>query len=191
MAQKNVGICLFDGMELLDFAAPFEVFHAPAALGKSPFNVFTISPDGSSVKAFGGVVVEAMWDFEQHPPLDVLVIPGGDGSKLVAYDELWLQWLGQVHLSTELTLVVCSAARVAAHLRWLDNARFCTHASVAEEVKAIAHNATFEAKLRCVLHGKIITTAGVTAALDGALLALEILAGKKVLSEVKHYLEFH
>ena len=80
--MKNVGIYLFNKVELLDFAGPYEVFSTTAELNDhKPFKVFTISEDGGAIKSVNGLIVIPDYSFSNHPKIDILIIPGGEGTK--------------------------------------------------------------------------------------------------------------
>src|SRR5689334_10569537 len=109
--KKTVGILLFDEVEVLDFAGPFEVFSSTAEVcDKIPFDVITISMDGHPVSAVNNLVVVPHYSFDNHPPIDILVLPGGTGTRKLLSDERFLQYFSHVHSSATLTLSVCSGA---------------------------------------------------------------------------------
>jgi putative intracellular protease/amidase len=87
MVTKRVGILIFPDVEVLDFAGPFEVFSATRLdeerrySESSPFHVFLVAEEQAPVVAIGGMRVLAEFTLEKCPPLDVLVIPGGWGTR--------------------------------------------------------------------------------------------------------------
>lgn len=78
----TVGIFLFNKVELLDFAGPYEVFSVTAELNQyRMFQVFTLSEDGRPIQTINGLKVMVDYSFDNHPPIDLLVIPGGVGTR--------------------------------------------------------------------------------------------------------------
>ncbi len=75
----NVGIFLFNEVEVLDFAGPFEVFSVATTNGERPFTVHTVSQDGEMIMARNGLKVQPDYSIENLPPVDILIIPGGLG----------------------------------------------------------------------------------------------------------------
>lgn len=75
----SVGIFLFNGVEVLDFAGPFEVFSVTEADEEKPFTVYTVSQNGEMITARNGLKVKPDYSIEDLPPIDILIIPGGKG----------------------------------------------------------------------------------------------------------------
>src|ERR1051326_254818 len=103
----TVGILLFDGVEVLDFAGPFEVFSAPWSDADEHheshllFRVITIAETDRLITCFGGLLVQPQATIAQHPPLDILVVPGGDVSDVAANQKV-LEWVLQQDQQTRL-----------------------------------------------------------------------------------------
>jgi transcriptional regulator GlxA family with amidase domain len=94
MIMNNVGIFLFNDIELLDFAGPYEVFSVTSELNDYQlFKVFTISKDGTEIKSVNGLKVVPDFSFDKHPPIDIFVIPGGVGTKVEMNKEEVLEWI--------------------------------------------------------------------------------------------------
>src|SRR5262249_55636083 len=102
MQRWNVGILVFDGVDLLDFAGPFEVFSRTRLVpgvesrrdeGAGPFNVFTVARATAPVRAGGGLAVTPQHDFASAPPIDLLLVPGGWGTRALLADEEVLGWI--------------------------------------------------------------------------------------------------
>ncbi len=77
----HIGIFLFNDIELLDFAGPYEVFSVAVEQQSLTGRVFTISEDGAAVRSVNGLKVMPDYAFNDHPPIDVLIVPGGNGTK--------------------------------------------------------------------------------------------------------------
>jgi len=111
--MRKVGILLFDDIELLDFAGPFEVFAVADELnGHSLFEVFTLSENGDEIKTIHGLRVKPDYSTGNAPRIDILVIPGGDGTKAVTRNQALLDWIKKAYEQAEITFSVCSGARV-------------------------------------------------------------------------------
>ena len=92
----HVGIFLFNDIELLDFAGPYEVFSVTSELNDDNlFKVFTIAQDDREIKSVNGLKVIPDYHFTNHPPIDILVVPGGAGTKMEMAKEAVLNWLQQ------------------------------------------------------------------------------------------------
>ncbi len=100
--KKNVGIFIFDSVEVLDFSGPYEVFSSARLTKKSSaliqklphaFNVFTFSEKKKYISASGGLKVKSDFIFKNCPLLDVLVIPGGIGTRKLLDNKRVLNWL--------------------------------------------------------------------------------------------------
>ena len=119
--KQNVGILLFDDVEVLDFAGPFEVFSVTSQLqDHTLFDVFTVGKTTAPVRAINGLSVNPTYDFAHCPPIDILIVPGGDGTKAVIQDNEILTWVQQIHEKTSWTLSVCSGSRILGVLGLLD-----------------------------------------------------------------------
>jgi transcriptional regulator GlxA family with amidase domain len=188
--MRTVGILLFDGVELLDFCGPMEVFTACNEVQASPaFRVITLSVDGGRVVTHNGLTVLADMDISYHPLLDVLVLPGGEGSRRASTDANLLEWVNRVHLSTETTMTVCSGVRFALNAGWLENAPFCTHHTVYAEIEAACPSATACRTKRFVQHGKLFTSAGVAAGMDLSIHLVGMLVSKAASRRTAAYME--
>jgi putative intracellular protease/amidase len=125
MKTWNVGILIFDGVELLDFAGPYEVLAAarmPTYQGFAgwrgappPFRVFTIARTKSMIKASVGLGIQADCGFGDHPPTDILIVPGGAGVRSIieaSSDDATLEWVRRIAAAATLTASVCTGAWV-------------------------------------------------------------------------------
>jgi putative intracellular protease/amidase len=100
--KHNVGILLFDGVEVLDFAGPFEVFSRTRLVrgvesrrsdATAPFRVFTLAKKGESITATGDLQLTPRYSFHTAPPIDLLVVPGGYGTRALLHDAETLDWI--------------------------------------------------------------------------------------------------
>lgn len=171
----NIAIYVFDGVEALDFAGPFEVFttatrmHARAAPADPPaFNVFTVGRTRAPVLARAGLKVEPDHALAGHPPIDCLVVPGG-----VVNDELdkpdVVSWIARTAPATRITASVCTGAFLLARAGLLDGLRVTTHwEDVADLRAAFPALQVIEGPRWCDA-GRLVTSAGISAGIDMSL----------------------
>lgn len=191
MKNYTVGIYLFDDVEVLDFAGPFEVFSVTSQLNNyEPFKVFTISETGEEINAVNGLNVLPDFSFEDHPDIDVLIIPGGDGAKIEMNKQSVLDWVNSVNDHSTITMSVCGGARILAKAGLLDGLNSITHHDVIKEVKNITSQTNILEGNRYVDEGKIMTSGGITAGIDLSLHIVEKLFGKSVVNETIIYMEY-
>ncbi len=111
----TVGILIFDEVEVLDFCGPFEVLASARASGSEGdegrlFHVLTIAERSEVVRCRGGLLVQPHHTIRDHPPLDVLVVPGGRGTRRERENEILLDWIVEQDRRTALTTSVCTGA---------------------------------------------------------------------------------
>ena len=103
--RRNVAILVFDDVEVLDFAGPFEVFSVTDELrDASAFNVFTVAPKPGTVRARNGLKVVPDYAIERCPEAQVLVIPGGFGTRALIANPLVLEWIRARSNAAEVTM---------------------------------------------------------------------------------------
>lgn len=196
--RRNVGILVFDNVEVLDFAGPFEVFSRTRLVpgvesrrtdDSAPFRVFTIAPAPGQITTTGGLRVIPDYDFANAPHVDLLVVPGGFGTRPLLANETVLEWIRQQSVTTEVMTSVCTGALLLARAGLLANRRATTHWSSLDALAALDASITVERELRVVDDG-IVTSAGVSAGIDMALAVVESLHGREVAEETAHYIEY-
>jgi transcriptional regulator GlxA family with amidase domain len=187
----NVGIFLFNDIELLDFAGPYEVFSVSSELNDYQlFKVFTITQDGREIKSVNGLKVIPDYHFTNHPPIDILVVPGGVGTKIEMVNEAVLNWLQQNYEASKITMSVCSGARLLGKLGIIDNLAATTHHEVIAHFKEIAPRAIIKDNKRFIDNGKVMTSAGISAGIDLALYIVEKLYGQETRNKTIVYMEY-
>ena len=189
--MKNVGIYLFNKVELLDFAGPYEVFSATSQLnGSELFKVFTISEDGGAIKSINGLIVIPDYSFDNHPKVDILIIPGGDGTKNEIKKKKVMEWISKTYESADTMATVCSGARIPAVLGLLDGLEATTHHLVIDDVKKLAPKVTIDHTKRFIDNGKIMTSGGISAGIDLALHIVKKLYGEEIAQKTIDYMEY-
>jgi putative intracellular protease/amidase len=191
---RNVAIVLYEGVELLDFAGPGEVFaaaaHQGADRGALAFNVYTVAATRQPIKSQGFVTITPEHSVDDAPPPDILVIPGG-ASNMMLQNERFMSWAEPAMKNAKLTLTVCTGAFVPGKVGLLDGRSATTHHSAFERLRTVAPATTVVEGKRFVDNGSIITTAGVSAGIDGALHAVARLLGRGVADATARYMEYH
>ncbi|MCX7709013.1 MAG: DJ-1/PfpI family protein [Clostridia bacterium] len=186
----NVGIYLFNDIELLDFAGPHEVYSVTSELNSFElFNVFTVTKDGKEIKSVNGLKAVPDYSFADCPDIDIFVIPGGVGTRAEIEKPEILEWiLGKYH-SSAITMSVCSGARILGKLGLLNGLECTTHHEVMEHLSEIAPEARIVDK-RFVDTGKIMTSGGISAGIDLSLHVVEKLFGREVMKKTVQYMEY-
>jgi len=171
--RRTVAILLFDGVELLDFTGPAEVFIV-AAEGKA-FRVITVAEHVKPVHTMGGLRVLPDFDITTAPRADIVVVPGGATENV---GRAGLDWIRRAAARADIVMSVCMGAFVLARAGLLDGVRATTHHWGVKRLKSAAPSCRVVRGERFVDCGHIITTAGVTAGIDGALHIVERLLGR-------------
>jgi transcriptional regulator GlxA family with amidase domain len=183
---RNVAIFVHDGVELLDFSGPGEVFQA-AGHG-SAFRVYTVAASTRPVTS-GFVTVTPQFTFANCPPPDILVIPGGRTAVPLA-DPAVIEWIRKTSGDAEVTLSVCTGAFLLAKAGLLDGRDATTHWSALDELRDAAPKTHVVGDVRFVDSGRIVTAAGVSAGIDGSLHVVERLLGAASARETARYMDY-
>ena len=210
LSKLNVAILMFPGVEVLDFAGPYEVFARtrliPGVASRrdeesAPFTVFTVSKklnyDNNLsrffIEATGGLKVVPDFDFTTSPKIDLLVIPGGFGTRALLDDSETLDWIQQIsqqeakHVSS-----VCTGALLLASLGLLHGQPATTHWGAHDTLAALDPSIAVDREGRRVVRTAtgIWTSAGVSAGIDMSFHIVEELCGKDVADETAQYIEY-
>ncbi|MCC7209056.1 MAG: DJ-1/PfpI family protein, partial [Anaerolineae bacterium] len=162
--MRNVAILIFDEVEVLDFAGPFEVFGVAGAYrDERHFDVYTVAEREGPIIARNGLSVNPAYTLASFPPPDILVIPGGRGVRREIENPAILGWIREQNARTELTLSVCTGAWLLGQIGALDGLRATTHWRSLDRLREIAPLATVQENVRYVDNGHIITSAGISA----------------------------
>lgn len=198
MEKWNVAILVFDGVEVLDFAGPFEVLSRTRLVpgtesrrsdDSAPFHVFTVARTVDPVTATGGLVVVPRHSFPEAPPIDLLVVPGGFGTRPLLQDAETIDWIRATAARARQTASVCTGALLLARAGLLDNRRATTHWGAFGLLGTLGHNITVDRDARFVDDG-VMTSAGVASGMDLAFHVVESLLGRDVADETARYIEY-
>lgn len=182
---RQVAILVYEGVELLDFAGPGEVF---AASGRRAFEVYTVGETAAPVLSQRFVTVTPRYSIAEAPRPDVLVVPGGDAGNLMSAP--MLAWIRATAKDAEVVLSVCNGALVLAEAGLLDGLGATTHHGSLDSLRRMAPTATVHADRRFVDNGRVVTAAGVSAGIDAALHVVRRLAGDDAARRTARYMEY-
>ena len=194
--QRTVGILIFDEVEVLDFCGPFEVFsvaRAPEEDGGDEvplFRVLTIAERPGIVRCTGGLLVQPYHTISYHPPLDILVVPGGRGTRRERTNRVLLDWIAAQDRQTALTTSVCTGAFLLAATGVLDGRRATTHWASIEWLREHHRAIDVRADERVVDEGCVVTSAGISAGIDMALHLVARLHGESVAMQTARRMEY-
>ena len=175
MARKRVGIVIFPNVEVLDFCGPFEVFSVTRLdetrrrEDVSPFEVCLIAESLEPVRASGGLRVQPDYTLLTAPRLDILVVPGGWGTRSEINNTALLAWIAHRAREVETLTSVCTGALLLGAAGLLNGRRATTHWRSLDWMRQSFPDVTVEDALRVVEDGTIVTSAGISAGIDMAL----------------------
>jgi putative intracellular protease/amidase len=176
--SRNLAILLFDGVQIIDYTGPYEVFgHVYAFDQPIPFNVYTVAEHATAITTWMGMSVNPKFSIEDAPRPDILIVPGGDVTAPLNSRKV-MDWLTDVSRHAEIVMSVCNGAFILAKAGLLDGLEATTTAFLTERLKAKAPHTRVNASVRFVDNGKIITTAGLSSGIDGSLHVIERLYGR-------------
>jgi transcriptional regulator GlxA family with amidase domain len=186
-----IGIALFDGAEELDWAGPWEVLAAWAQQWPDDgVRVFTLARESGTVKCAKGLRVVPDETWETAPPLDVLVYPGGRGTRRELQDEAVLDWIRSAAEDGTVVASVCTGSLVLAAAGLLDGKPATTHWQSLELLPTLGRDIEVRPEDRFVDNGNVITAAGVSAGIDMALHLVARLHSPERAREVRRYIQY-
>ena len=184
----KVAILVYHNVELLDFAGPAEVFS-----NSKYFQVYTVSANSGKVSTKNNTLsINPDFTISNAPQPDILVLPGGslDAIGIVTGNEQAIKLINKVNAHTRLTMSVCTGAAILSKAGLLDGKTATTHSGAIDTLQKLTPRARFISDVRFVEDGKILTTAGVSAGIDGALHIIEKMKGLKEALFVTSIMEY-
>ena len=176
MTLTNVGILIFDGVEVLDFCGPFEVFSLATKPGMDTYpdnalyKVHTVAETADSIRTVGGMEVVPTCTIDNHPEFEIIVVPGGFGTRAIYQgNSRVIEWIAGQAASDVVTTSVCTGAALLAKAGVLSGKRSTTHWASIERLRELHPEMTVLDDMRVVDEGKVVTSAGVSAGIDMAL----------------------
>jgi transcriptional regulator GlxA family with amidase domain len=189
--MKNVAILVFDEAEVLDFCGPFEVFSVTGQRdGLKPFNVYLVAVKDAPVVARNNFSINPPYKLSDCPPPDILLIPGGYGTRREMNNETLLNWVKQCAEKVQLLLSVCTGALILGKAGLLDGMQATTHHGAIELLKEVAPKTKVHESARIVDNGKIILSAGISAGIDMSLYVVSKILGEEQAKETASYMEY-
>jgi len=206
MERLNVGILIFPGVEILDFAGPYEVFsrtrmepgtESRRSEDSAPFRVFTVSPEPGPLETTGALTVTADYSFADWaeapagpaPAMDLLLVPGGFGTRALLHDHRTMEWVRARAGTVRWTTSVCTGALILAQAGLLRGRRATTHWASLDLLEELDPTVSVERDAR-VVHEGIVTSAGVAAGMDMAFELVAQICGEGVAEETARYIEY-
>lgn len=187
--RRNVAIMIFDGVEVLDFCGPLEVFSM--ASDNVYFNVYTVAEKEMPIQAINNLNVNPSYSIDNCPFPDILLVPGGRGTRSEMNNEILIAWINRIHEQAELVLSVCTGALLLAKAGLLEGLQITTHHFAFEELRDVAPSSSKILEgVRYVDNGKVILSAGVSAGIDMSLYVVSRLLGEERALETARRMEY-
>jgi len=196
MNRKQVGIVVFENVEVLDFCGPFEVLSVTRLNEErrreepSPFKVFLVAESTSPVVATGGMKVLPDYSLENCPQLDILVVPGGWGTRKEMSNERLLRWITDHSRRVETLASVCTGALLLGKAGLLDGKRATTHWRSLDWMQQLFPSVAVEKRLHFVEEGSLFTSAGIAAGIDMSLKVVGRHYGEAIARATARHMEY-
>lgn len=189
---RNVGILIFPDVELLDFCGPYEAFTAANyGSGEQWFNVFTVAEQAGEIETRAGMRVIPDYHFGDAPPIDVLVVPGGQGTRHEVNNPVLIDWVHAASVAAELSTSVCTGAFLIAKAGLLKHGSSATtHWASIERMRETFPHITVQEGVRFVDDGAVVSSAGVSAGIDMSLHVIARLCGVDVAAASARLMEY-
>lgn len=182
----SIAILLFPDVEVLDFAGPYEVFTTASRVAlrrrpeaPPPFRVFTVARQRELVRARAGLEVSPDHALAEHPPVDVLVVPGGVVTAELERPDV-IDWIARTAQSAAIAASVCTGAFLLAKAGLLRAKSATTHWEDVADLRAAFPDLTVLEGRRWVDEGRVVTSGGISAGIDMSLHLVERLAGREL-----------
>jgi transcriptional regulator GlxA family with amidase domain len=196
MERKSVGIVLFEDVEVLDFSGPFEVFSATRLNEEkrreelSPFHVLLVAENSAPVTTVGGMKVIPHYAFNNCPPLDILVVPGGWGVRKEQNNPVMLNWLRARAPEAETLTSVCTGSMLLGFAGLLNGIHATTHWRALDWMRDSFPSVTVEYEKHVVEDGRVLTSAGISAGIDMALQVVARYFGQEIARATARHMEY-
>lgn len=192
----NVGIYIYNEVEVLDFSGPFEVFttaarvHARARPAEQKlFEVFLIAEHDELVSARANFNTQPHHTIANHPPVEVLIVPGGVHDQQLKKENV-IRWIASLAPETRLTASVCTGAFLLAKAGLLDGLTCTTHWEDIPDLRSAFPALDVKEEVPWVDHGRIVTSAGISAGIEMALHLVTKLASKELALKTARQMQY-
>ena len=183
---RNVGIYIFDEVEVLDLGGPFEVFSTASRMKSrlqpgavKPFEVFTIAHATRSIRARGGLLVQPAFDLTNHPAPDLLIIPGGVVTAELQRVDV-IEWIARTARVATITASVCTGAFLLGKAGLLRDKTVTTHWEDIVDLRTMFPGLQVRGDKRWIDAGAVVTSAGISAGIDMSLHLVARLEGEEL-----------
>ena len=188
---RKLAILLFEDVELLDFAGPYEVFSTANRQATSPlFEIYTVAESAGPVRSHNGLSVVPQITMDQIADVDLLLVPGGIGTRKQLDNAALQQWIANTAAGAELVMSVCTGALLLAKAGLLDGLSATTHKVGFELLAELSPTTRLERDRRFVDCGQLVTSAGIAAGIDMSLHVVSRLAGGHVGQATAEHMEY-
>jgi transcriptional regulator GlxA family with amidase domain len=193
LKQRTVGIFLFNEVEVLDFAGPFEVFSITTLIDTAdkPFVVKTISETGDLISARNGLKIQPDYSFNNCPLIDILIIPGGYGAEEIEiHNPQVINWIYEQASKVELLTSVCTGAFLLAKAGLLDKKKATTHWMDLDRLEKDFPLVLVQRDVKFVDEGDLITSGGISAGINMSFYLISQLYGREVATLTAKRMEY-
>lgn len=196
MSQQTVGILIFPDVEVLDFCGPLEVFAVTRvneerrAEEPSPFRVVLIAETMDPVTTVSGMRVLPEFTLENHPDLDILLVPGGAGTRPLQTHKRLLGWIALCAQQVKILASVCTGSFLLAAAGQLEGRAATTHWQSLDRMREHYPNVHVRDELQVVEDGKVFTSAGISAGIDLALRMVALTQSTQIARNTARYMEY-
>jgi transcriptional regulator GlxA family with amidase domain len=188
---RQIGILLFPDVEELDAVGPWEVLsYWTRVFPEDEWAVFCFSVDGKPVTCSKGLTIGSHHSMDDMPALDVLLHPGGRGTRPQLNDSQHLEWVRRQHRSVPLMTSVCTGSLVFAAAGLLTGRPATTHGGALEQLRELDPTIDVRADERFVDDGDMVTSAGVSAGIDMALHLVARLSSPERARQVRRGIQY-
>jgi transcriptional regulator GlxA family with amidase domain len=187
---KTIGIVLFPDFEELDAMGPREALGMLARITAGQWRVVMVSQDGKPVRGFLGTSIVADHSFADCPPLDVILVPGGTGTRTEVDNEQLIEFIRKAGMDARYVVSVCTGAFLLHRAGFLAGKRATTHWGAIGDLKALGDVEVCDGE-RWVEDGNVITSAGISAGIDMSLYLITLLADRQTAANVQKMMEYY
>ena len=190
-ATRNLAVLIFEDVEVLDFCGPFEVFSVANRFTDPPaFSALTAAEKAGPVLTRGGLSVNPHHRLTDCPPPDLLLVPGGQGTRKEMHNPTLIDWIKARSQEAELVLSVCTGALLLAKAGLLDGLEATTHHGAIDLLRRTAPKTTVHADRRFVDNGRVVCSPGIAAGIDMSLHVVGRLLGREVAVKTARQMEY-
>lgn len=193
LKQWNIGILLFNEVEVLDFSGPFEVFSIAIypECNQKPFKVNTVAQTKDLIKARNGFKIQPDYDFYNAPHFDILIIPGGYGAEEIEiHNQKVINWIRNSMNTVDLMASVCTGAFLLAEAGLLDGKQATTHWMDIDKLEKEYKNIKVQRGVKFVDEYPIITSGGISAGINMSFYIVKKLLGEEIAKATAKRMEY-